>query len=91
MTEYYYMNGSFVEASKAVIHVHTHAFLYGTAVFEGIRAYYNDEEKQLYAFRVPEHFERLINSSKIMMMQSPHNIDEYCEITRKLLQKNNYR
>ena len=37
------MNGSFVEASKAVIHVHTHAFLYGTAVFEGIRAYYNDE------------------------------------------------
>ena len=91
MAEYYYMNGSYVDAAKATIHVHTHAFLYGTAVFEGIRAYYNEEEKQLYAFRAPEHFERLINSSKIMMMKNPHTTEEYCDIVKKLLKKNNYK
>ena len=91
MAEFYFMNGDYVEASKAMIPVRTHAFLYGTAVFEGIRAYWNDEEKQLYAFRVPEHYERLIRSGRIMYMESPYTVEEYCEITRNLLKKNNYK
>ena len=72
MTEYYFMNGKMVEADKAMIPVRTHAFLYGTAVFEGIRAYWNEEEKQLYVFRAPEHYERLLRSAKIMYMKSPY-------------------
>ena len=44
MTEHVFMNGEFIEADKAVLPVRTHAFLYGTSVFEGIRAYYNKEE-----------------------------------------------
>ena len=54
MTEYFYLNGEWVDSTKASIPVRTHAFLYGTSVFEGIRAYWNEEEKQLYAFRVRE-------------------------------------
>ena len=46
MTEYVYLNGDYVDIAKASIPVRTHAFLYGTAVFEGIRAYWNEEEKQ---------------------------------------------
>lgn len=91
MTEFYFMDGEYVEASKAMIPIRTHAFLYGTAVFEGIRAYWNEEEKQLYAFRVPEHYERLLRSAKIMCMKSPYTVEEHCEITRKLLAKNNYK
>ena len=91
MAEFYFMNGEYVEASKAVIPVRTHAFLYGTAVFEGIRAYWNDEEKQLYVFRAPEHYQRLLRSGKIMYMESPYTVEEYCEITRNLLKKNNYK
>ena len=91
MTEFYFMDGQYVEASKAMIPVRTHAFLYGTAVFEGIRAYWNEEEKQLYAFRVPEHYERLLRSAKIMCMKSPYTVEEHCEITKKLLAKNNYK
>ncbi|MFI3301360.1 MAG: branched-chain amino acid transaminase [Candidatus Gastranaerophilales bacterium] len=90
-TEYYFMNGEYVEASKAMIPVRTHAFLYGTAVFEGIRAYWNEDEKQLYAFRVPEHYDRLKLSGKIMYMKSPYTTEEYCEITKTLLAKNNYQ
>lgn len=91
MTEYVYLNGDYVDVTKASIPVRTHAFLYGTAVFEGIRAYWNEEEKQLYAFRVPEHYERLIRSAKIMHMDPLHTVDEYCEITKNLLRKNNYK
>lgn len=91
MAEFYFMNGEFVDASKAMIPVRTHAFLYGTAVFEGIRGYWNEEEKQLYVFRAPEHYERLIRSGKIMYMESPYTVEEYCEITRNLLKKNGYK
>lgn len=91
MTEYYFLNGKTVEAEKAMIPVRTHAFLYGTAVFEGIRAYWNEEEKQLYVFRAPEHYERLLRSAKIMYMNSPYTVEEYCKITKDLLKKNNYK
>ena len=91
MTEFYFMNGEYVDASKAMIPVRTHAFLYGTAVFEGIRAYWNEDEKQLYPFRVHEHYDRLQRSAKIMYMESPYTTEEYCEITKKLLAKNNYK
>lgn len=91
MTEYVYLEGEYIEKEKATIPIMTHAFLYGTAIFEGIRAYYNEEEKQLYAFRVPEHYERLKKSAKIMHMESKHSIEEYCKITKDLIKKNGYK
>lgn len=91
MTEYVYLDGEYIEKEKATLPVMTHAFLYGTAIFEGIRAYYNKEEDQLYAFRVPEHYERLKRSAKIMHMKSPQTVEEYCKITKDLINKNGYR
>ena len=45
---YVFMDGEYVPYENAKISVRTHAFLYGTSVFEGIRGYWNEEEKQLY-------------------------------------------
>lgn len=91
MTEFVYMDGNYVEKEKATIPVMTHGFLYGTSIFEGIRAYYNPEENQLYAFRVPEHFERLKKSAKVMHMKVENSVDELCEVTKTLLNKNQYK
>lgn len=91
MTEYVYMDGNYVEKEKATIPVMTHAFLYGTGIFEGIRAYYNKEEDQLYAFRVPEHYERLVRSAKVMHMNPGHTIEEFCKITKDVIKKNAYK
>ena len=91
MAEYVYINGDYIEAEKAMIPIRTHAFLYGTSVFEGIRAYYNSEEDQLYAFRVEDHYKRLLASAKVMWMKSPHTLEEYLNITKELLKKNNYK
>lgn len=91
MKEYVFLNGKYIEADKAMIPVRTHAFLYGTAVFEGIRAYYNEEDKQLYIFRMKEHYERMLRSGKIMFMNSPYTVEEYMQQTVDLLKKNGYK
>lgn len=90
MVEYVYLDGQYIESEKAVIPVQTHAFLYGTGVFEGIRAYYNEDEKQMYIFRMKEHYERMLRSAKVMWMKTPYTLDEYYQITIDLLRKNNY-
>ena len=91
MTEYVYLNGKYIKAEEAVIPVRTHAFLYGTSVFEGIRAYYNPEQEQMYAFRVRDHYKRLLASAKVMWMNSPYTLEEYEQITTELLKKNGYK
>jgi branched-chain amino acid aminotransferase len=85
---YVFMDGEYVPYQNAKISVRTHAFLYGTSVFEGIRGYWNAEEKQMYAFRMKEHYERIHNSAKIMIMDPKYSVQEMCDITIKLLKMN---
>ena len=77
MSEYVYHDGKFILKEKATIPVMTHAFLYGTAVFEGIRAYYNKDENKMFIFRPKEHFERMEQSAKILYMNIVHTVDEH--------------
>lgn len=88
MPKYAYLQGEFIPLEDANVSIMTHAFLYGTAVFEGIRAYWSDKDNQLYIFRAKEHYERLANSCRIMRMDPGHTIEEMTEITRVLLEKN---
>lgn len=85
---YVFMNGEYIPYDQAKLPVRTHAFLYGTSVFEGIRAYWNEEEKQAYIFRMKEHYERIHNSAKIMHMKPDYSVQEMCDITIELLRRN---
>jgi branched-chain amino acid aminotransferase len=69
----------------------THAFNYGTGCFEGIRAYWNEQEGQLYVFRLREHFERMLRSARILRMQLPYTAEELSEITLELLRREGFR
>jgi branched-chain amino acid aminotransferase len=69
----------------------THALHYGTGCFEGIRAYWVEEQQQLFAFRMPEHYERLRDSAKILLMDIPLSTEEMCAITTELLSRNGWR
>ena len=75
---------------NAKIGIMTHAFNYGTAVFEGIRGNWNHSQEQLYLFRPREHIERLRQSAKIMRMQLNYSDDELVKITHDLALKNGY-
>ena len=85
-----YFHGGYVPLGEAKISIMTHAFMYGTGVFEGIRAYWNADEKQLYALRVKEHIVRLRNSSKIMLMSELPSVDQFTEIVLEVLRKNHF-
>jgi branched-chain amino acid aminotransferase len=69
----------------------THAFLYGTATFEGIRAYWNADEQQLYALKVTEHLERLRASCKILLMDPLPEVEAVKGIVVELLKRNAFK
>lgn len=89
-TPYAYFKGAVVPLEQAKIGVMTHAFNYGTAVFEGIRGNWNDEDQAIYLFRVREHMERLRNSAKILMLEMADSVDRLCEIAVELVERSGY-
>ena len=84
MPSFAYFNKQFVPLAEAKIGIMTHAFHYGTAIFEGIRGNWNGEQKQLYLFRLKEHFQRLHNGCRILEMDPEYSVDELCQLTVKL-------
>src|SRR5437667_3392698 len=86
-----FMNGEFVPAGHGVISVRTHAFAYGTGCFEGIRGYWNEEDQQLYLFRIREHFERLLRSCNILQISLPYTVEQLIEISIELIRRNEQR
>ncbi|MEY4036297.1 MAG: hypothetical protein RL715_516, partial [Chloroflexota bacterium] len=86
-----YFEGEFRPLADAKVNVMTHAFLYGTATFEGIRAYWNAEQGELYALKLDQHLERLRASCKILMMDPLPEVAELRKIIVELLQKNGYK
>jgi branched-chain amino acid aminotransferase len=86
-----FMNGEFIPAERGVISVRTHAFAYGTGCFEGIRGYWNEEDQQVYLFRVREHYERLLRSCKALQIALPYSVDELIEISTELVRRNGQR
>lgn len=83
-----FFEGKFVPLEDARLSIMTHAFLYGTAVFEGIRAYYNTNQKELFIFRPREHYQRFLNSCKLLKIQLPMNENELVNLTADLLRRN---
>ncbi len=83
-----YFGGKFIPLCEANINIMTHAFQYGTGIFEGIRGYWNENEKQMYIFRMKEHYERLSRNARLLRLEMDKSIDELCKITIELMQKN---
>ena len=91
MTQLAFFKGQIVPIEDAKISIMTHAFNYGTGCFEGIRAYWNENEKQLYVFKLVEHYERFLRSSRILLMNLPFSAERLAEITVELVRKEGYR
>lgn len=88
---YAFFDGDFVPISEARVSIMTHALNYGTGCFEGIRAYWNDEHQQLYIFRLPEHYQRLTKSCRILLIDLPYSVERLCALTVELLQREGFR
>ncbi|MBX9695686.1 MAG: branched-chain amino acid transaminase [Cyanobacteria bacterium] len=89
--QFAYFEGKFVPLEDANISIMTSGFLYGTAIFEGLRAYWNERKEEIYIFRLREHYERMADSMKIMHMDLKYSIDELCKLTVELCRRNSPR
>jgi branched-chain amino acid aminotransferase len=86
-----YFEGAFVPMRDARISVMTHAFMYGTATFEGIRAYWNEEQGTLYGLKIREHVERIRQSCRILLMQNIPTVDELTGLIVETVRRNGFR
>jgi len=89
--KYAFFEGKIVRIEDAKVSIMVHGLNYGTGCFEGIRAYWNEEEQQLYVFRMPEHYRRLHNSCRILLIDLPYSVDELGQITLDLLQREGFQ
>jgi branched-chain amino acid aminotransferase len=85
-----YFEGAYVPLRDAKVSVMTHSFMYGTATFEGIRAYWNADHRQLYGVFIREHVERIRKSARILLMDDIPSTDELAAIVLETARRNHY-
>ena len=85
-----WFKGEILNVNDAKINVLAPTSQFGLNVFEGIPCYWNDEEKQLYAFRLDEHYDRLIRSAKLIQIDNPYSKDELKKALVDVVKANEY-
>ena len=89
-TKFIWFDGKMVPWEQAQVHVLTHALHYGSAVFEGIRAYACADGTSS-VFRLAEHSTRLVNSAKILRLELPYTAKQISEAVVETLKANKLR
>ena len=87
---YAFFKGNFVPMEEAKVSIATHALHYGTGSFEGIRGNWNAEKETIYIFRLREHYERLLQGCRLLMLDIPYSLDDLCKITTELVSRCGY-
>jgi len=90
-TRYAFFKGQIVPIESAKVSVMTHALNYGTGVFGGLRGYWNEEQEQLYVFRIHDHMKRFIQSATLIRIEVKYSADELVNIITKLLRAEGWR
>ncbi len=85
-----YFEGAYVPMRDAKVSIMTHAFMYGTAVFEGIRAYWNPEQHALYGLKIREHVERIRRNAGMLLMDDLPSVDALVELILETVRKNGF-
>src|ERR1700686_121404 len=86
-----FYEGEFARYNDVKLGLMTHALHYGTGVFEGIRAYWNADKKQLFLLQPVAHYERMKRSANVMRMTLPHSTEELVNYTLELLRRNEFK
>jgi len=85
--KYIWMDGKFVPWDEATVHVLTHTLHYGNGAIEGTKAY-KTIDGRCAIFKLNEHTKRLLNSSKMTLIDVPFSVEELNQAQVKLLQEN---
>jgi branched-chain amino acid aminotransferase len=83
-----HFGGQYMPLAEARVGILTHALHYGTGVFEGIRAHWDDPAQQLFVLRPAEHYERWRQNCGILRIGLSLSTEELCTITVELMRRN---
>ena len=86
---YAFFEGKIVPTGEANVSIMTNALQYGTGIFGGIRGYYNKEKRFISIFRIDDHFQRFVNSLKVIGVSMEYSKEDLIKITLDLTKKNN--
>ena len=86
-----YFEGKYVPIEEAKLSIMTHAFNYGTGLFEGIRGYYNPDEDNILIFRLREHIDRLVRNFRILCMNIPETAPDIEAMCVKLTRESGFK
>lgn len=89
--KYAWLNGELVAWDQCVMHARTQGAFWGANVFEGLRAYWNEDKRQLYLYRLHEHLVRLRGSMKCLAMPVTYTDEEITRACVEVLRANEYR
>ncbi|RKX77622.1 MAG: branched-chain amino acid aminotransferase [Spirochaetes bacterium] len=89
--DYIWRNGKIIPWKDATIHVNAVGHASVAGIFEGIKAYWNEDESQLYIFRLEEHIERFIQSIKMVRYGFGYTKEQIKSAIVELLRANRYR
>ena len=87
LPKFAFFNDKIVPYSEAKVGILTHGLNYGTGVFGGLRGYWNDEEKQLFIFRPIDHFQRFLESTRLLRMEFKYTREEVVQKLMELIHK----
>jgi branched-chain amino acid aminotransferase len=91
MTRWAYFEGKFVPIEAAKVSITCNTLHYGTGCFGGIRAYWNEKQQQLYAFRLVDHYKRFLGSAKLLLCNLDYTPEKLTAITVELLSREGWR
>ena len=87
--QYIWKNGKFIEREKAKISVLTHSLHYGSAVFEGIRAY--ETPRGTAILKLKAHMKRFQYSMKSLEMSCHYTLEQLCKAVVETVKKNPFK
>lgn len=85
-----WFKGQIVNVNEAFINVLAPTSQFGLNVFEGIPCYWNNETKQLYAFRLKDHYNRLIRSAKLIQLDNKYSLEDFSNALKDVVRANEY-
>ncbi len=85
-----WFKGELVHVNDAKINILAPTSQFGLNVFEGIPCYWNNQEKQLYAFRLEEHYERLLRSARLIQLDCPFGKEKLKQAFFEVIKANEY-
>lgn len=85
-----WLKGEILNVNDAKINVLSPTSQFGLNVFEGIPCYWNEDEHQLYAFRLDDHYNRLLRSAKLLQLDCTYTKEDFTKAFIDVIKANEY-